>query len=81
MKQAEGLGSFLACGVHCDVNSSGFFKGSGRGVEEEQFEVEHIAAAGVQNVHSADGVPPLSTVDVLRSVRLLVCPVVRGVCG
>ena len=55
-----------------------FFKGLGRGVEEEQFEVKHIAAAGVENVHPADGLPPLSTVDVVRSVRYLVCPVVRG---
>ena len=78
MKQAEGLGSFPEGGVHCAVNGSGFFKGSGRGVEEEQFEVKHIAAAGVENVHAADVLPPLSTVDVVRSVRYLVCPVVRG---
>ena len=47
-------------------------------MEEEQFEVEHITAAGVENVHAADGLPPLSTLDVVRSVRYLVCPVVSG---
>ena len=76
--EAEGFGCFPAGGVHCAVNGSGFFKGSRRGVEEEQFEVKHIAAAGVENVHPADSLPPLSTVDVVRSVRHLVCPVVRG---
>ena len=47
-------------------------------MNEEQFEVEHIAAAGVQNVHPADGLTPLSTTDVVRSARYLVCPVARG---
>ena len=78
MKEAEGLGCFPVGGVHCAVNGSGFFKGSGRGVKEDQFEVKHIAAAGVEDVHATDGLPPLSTEDVVRSVRYLVCPVVRG---
>ena len=58
------------------VNGSSFLKGSWRGVEKEQFQIEHIATAGIQNVHAVDGLPPL--VDIEQSVRYLVCPVLWG---
>ena len=47
-------------------------------MEKEQFQVEHIAAAGLENVHATDGLHPLSTVDVVWTVRYLICPVLWG---
>ena len=78
MKQAEGLVSFPEGGIHCAVNSSSFLKRSWQGVEKEQFQIKHIAAARIENIHPPDGLPPQSTVDVVWTVRYLVCPVLWG---
>ena len=47
-------------------------------MEKEQFQIEHIASPGIENLDAADDLPPQSTVDVVWTVRYLVCPVLWG---
>ena len=59
--------------MHCAVNGAGLFERPWQGVKE-QLEVEHIAAAGVEDVDAADVLPPLSAMDKVWLTRYHVSP-------